>query len=188
MAQLGPNLAQLGSILAPPGPPKTIENLLFFIGFCYFSFLRLKTSKMASRWLEDGPKSRPRAPKRAPGDSKRAPKGSKMAPRGPQEDPKTAPRRPQDGPQPLPSRSRKARYVNLFSRSPKMPPRTPWAAPPGAPRGLQEAPEGPQEAPKRPQDAPKRPKTRPSSTSEWPFPVRGVLFWKLLKSRAICRR
>ena len=144
------------------------------------------------RWLQDGPKRRPRSPKTTP-------RGSKMAPRGPkrrQEEPKEDPRRPQDDPKSTPSRlqvASKPQSKNIFCQgSPQEAPKKPQEPPRGlqeAPKSSQEAPKepprGPQEALKRPPQGPQEaPKMHPSTT----FTSRFQAFDRLAAQTANCMK
>ena len=102
------------------------------------------------RWLQDGPKRRPRRPKTATRGSKRAPSGPKRR----QDEPREGPRRPQDGPKSPPSRpqvaSKSHSKIILHHKGPQESPKRPQEPP----RGPQELPGGPQEAPKEPPRGP----------------------------------
>ena len=101
------------------------------------------------RWLQDGPKRRPRHPKTPLRGCKRAPRGPKSR----HDEPREGPRRPQDGPKSPPSRLQVAckshSKIILYHKGPQETAR----APQEPPRGPQELPGGPQEAPKIPPKA-----------------------------------
>ena len=61
--------------------------------FQLFADMRLKMSKVTSRWPREAPRWPQDDPKNSKGNPKTAPGGAKMAPRWPQDGPKTTPRR-----------------------------------------------------------------------------------------------
>ena len=129
-------------------------------GVAFFSISAIRVLR-SPRWLQDGPKRRPRGPKTAPRGSKRAPSGPKRR----QDEPREGPGRPQDGPKSPPSRLQVAcksqSKIILYHKGPQEAAKTPQEPP----RGPQELPGGPQEAPKRPPRSSQEARKRHSSGS-----------------------